>query len=366
MATPEGACARLDKMPSVERDPMSQEKEARPAWASWTGACTLMMLLLMGGSALAAPAAPATEQEWKDAMHMRIRANMPYPTLAAILRIQGSPTLLLKVGRDSSLHALRLERSSGSDILDQAALNAVWRTKSFPKFSPDMKGDDAEIRMPVNFVLPDDDDPDPASQEQRASAVKKHDAKPGTPGALEFQAFLNGLARRPAETELSTYLDPKTGLSVSVPAPLLARASARRKGRYEALIDVVSKVGLPPVGGSSPSLCSVGLMARGVGEQLPATATAAALENTSAWARTLFSMVGKIEREETFTHAGHDGIEMIVSPRFGAGHAYQRMYAAVQEYPVGRTVVSCATHVDAMDRALAVFRKVRDGVSLME
>lgn len=341
---------------------MSNDKERRRTCARWAGACALMMVLV-GGTVQGASTAPATEMEWRDAVQQRIRANMRYSMLAARLGIQGSPTLLLKIGRDGSLQSLRLEQSSESDILDQTALNAVWRTRSFPKFAPDMKGSDTEVKMPVNFVLDVRGDPDPTEQEQRALAVKKLDAEPGTPAALEFQAFLNGLADRRAESA-STFLDSKTGLSVEVPAPLLARASARRKGRYDALIDVVSTVGLPPVGGSSPSLCSVGLMARGAGEHLPATVAPTALERTTAWARTLFSMAGKIEREETFTHAGYDGIEMIVAPRFGPGHAYQRVYAAVQEYSAGRVVVSCATHVDAMDRALAVFRKVREGVSL--
>lgn len=342
---------------------MSHDKERRRACALWAGACALMMALV-GGTVQAVPAAPATEKEWSEAVHQRVRVNMRYPMLAARLVIQGSPTLLMKIGRDGSLHSLRLERSSESDILNQAALNAVWRARSFPKFAPDMKGEDIEVKMPVNFVLDVKGDPDPTAQEQRALAVKKLDAEPGTPAALDFQAFLNGLADRRAESA-STYLDSETGLSVEVPAPLLARASSRKKGRYDALIDVVSTVGLPPVGGSSPSLCSVGLMARGTGEHLPVTVAPTALERTTAWARTLFSMAGKIEREEAFTHAGYDGIEMIVAPRFGDGHAYQRMYAAVQEYPAGRVVVSCATHVDAMDRALAVFRKVRDGVSLI-
>ncbi|HGW5375649.1 TPA: TonB family protein [Pseudomonas aeruginosa] len=343
---------------------MSNEKERRREWARWTGACALMMTMLMGGSVQADPAALATEKEWKEEVFLRVRANMPYPMLAARLGVQGSPTLLLKVGRDGSLHSLHLVQSSGSDSLDQAALNAVWRTKKFPKFAPDMKGDEAKVQMPVNFMLNVGDNPDPASQEQRALAAKEHDAEPGTPATLEFRAFLNGLARHSWESEPSTYFDSKTGLSVEVPAPLLARASVRRQGRYDALIDVISKVGLPPVGGSSPSLCSVGLMVRGASEQLSTGETPAALENTAAWARTLFSMVGKIEREDAFTHEEQDGIELIIAPRFGPGHAYQRMYVAVQEYSGGRVVVSCATHVDAMERALAVFRKVRDGVSL--
>lgn len=343
---------------------MNSDKERGRAWARWSGVCALLVVMLMGGCVQAAPATPATEDEWKDAVRQRIQENMLYPAQAARLGLQGGPTLLLKIGRDGSIHSLRLEQSSGSDILDQAALNAVWRAKSFPRFVPDMKGEEVKIQMPVNFVLHVGDDPDPAEREQRALAAKKREAEPSSPAALDLDAFLNGLPNRPQESGLSTYLDPETGLSVEVPPPLLARASARPKGRYEALIDVISKTGLPPVGGSSPSLCSVGLMARDAGENLSVGATSTELENTSQWARTLFSMVGEIEREDDFTHKGNDGIEMVVAPRFGPGHAYQRMYVAVQEYSAGRVVVSCATHVDAMDRALAVFRKVRDGVSL--
>ncbi|HCD6629178.1 energy transducer TonB [Pseudomonas aeruginosa] len=321
-------------------------------------------MLLIGGGVQAAPTTLDTEEEWKDAVLLRIRKNIHYPSLAARLGIQGRPTLLLKIGRDSMLHTLRVDQSSGSDALDQAALNGVWKTKGFPGFSPDMQKEEATVMMPVSFVLDVRGKTDPTVEEQKAQAAKKLDAQPGTPAALEFRAFLNGLPRPLREHELTSFLDPTTGLKVEVPGPLLARASVRPKGRYDALIDVVSKEGVPPVSGSSSSLCSVGLMGRGKGGSLPQADTAVALENTAHWARTLFSRLGKIERETTFTHAGLNGVEMTIAPRFGLGHAYQRMYAAVQEYPAGRVVISCATHVDAMERALAVFRKVREGVSI--
>lgn len=335
-------------------------------WRSWTRrvAWTLALALLVGSGVRAAPTTPGTEDEWKDAVRLSVRKNIHYPMLAARLGIQGRPTLLLKIGRDGMLHTLRVDQSSGSDALDQAALNGVWKTRKFPEFSPDMHKEEASVMVPVSFRLDVRGDPDPAVEEKKARAAKKLDAAPGTPAALEFKAFLNGLPRPPGEHELSSFLDPTTGLRVEVPGPLLARASVRPRGRYDALIDVVSKEGLPPVVGSTPSLCSVGLMGRGKKGSLPKADTAAALENTMQWARTLFSMLGRIEGESTFTHAGLHGIELTIAPRFGPGHAYQRMYAAVQEFPSGRVVVSCATHVDAMARALAVFRKVRDGVSV--
>lgn len=93
---------------------------------------------------------------------------------------------------------------------------------------PGYEGEDIEVKMPVNFVLDVKGDPDPTEQEQRALAVKTLDAEPGTPAALEFQAFLNGLADRRAESA-SSYLDSETGLSVEVPASLLARASSRKR-----------------------------------------------------------------------------------------------------------------------------------------
>lgn len=340
-------------------------KEHRLAWARRTGAYALLLMILVGGCAQAVPGRPATEEEWSATVAKRIAVGMPYPRQAKLLGEQGTPVLRLVVGRDGAIRSLRLAQSSGSDSLDQAALDAVWRAHQFPPFTPDMEGDEQELRLPMRFeitVAQASVSDLPAQEKPAPPAVEAH---PPSSSASDFLAFLDTLPASQAKEKVSNYVDPATGLDVEVPAPLVARASVRPKQQYDALIDVNSQSGVPPIAGNSPSLCSVGLIARGTGQrERPAVDTSAALDKTAQWARNLFSAVGEIEREDTFAHHGQDGVELVIAPRFGSGHAYQRMYVAVQEYPTGRVVVSCSTHVDAMESGLAVFRKVRDGVSL--
>lgn len=351
--------ALLDNMFASREELMSSKKGRNRAWTRWVGACTLMLLL---GCAQASPGHPATEAEWSKLVAERIRVGMVYAGPEMRRGEVGSTVLRLKIGRDGVIRSLKVAQSSGNVGLDNAALDAVWRARQLPPFAPGMVGDELTVNMPVQFDIQQGSG---ASPSRKPSTSDPADAVSTGGKAEEQRVFFDTLRQDSVKPERLTHMDPKTRLAVDVPPPLMPRASVRAKRQYDALIDVVSKSGLPPKVDNSPALCSVGFIARAAGQH-SLVDSQVALENTAQWARALFSAVGTVEREDAFTHAGHGGIELVIAPRFGPGHAYQRMYVAVQEYPRGRVIVSCATHVDAMERAVPVFRSVRDGVSLGE
>ncbi len=96
-------------------------------------------------------ATPAVTQPVFDAAYLR---NTPpaYPRLARKLRQQGMVELRVRVSAEGAAAELSVARSSGVDLLDQAALKAVrhWR------FAPALRGDtpvEAWVLVPVEFRL---------------------------------------------------------------------------------------------------------------------------------------------------------------------------------------------------------------------
>jgi|GEM_PF-817441 len=309
--------------------------------------------------ALATTAPPADTQAWQEQVIQLIQQKSLYPFQARLINESGTAVVALVIGRNGDIHSLKVAQSSGNSTIDQAALDGVWRARRFPPFSSDMKDEEFTLEYPVVFTLNADDTrfstpaipPKPAAQPNHA---------PATDGILG--AMMKDEPQRVAAAEQARrWTDTRTGLSLFVPRPLETRKPSRPRRQYDAMIDVVSTSGVPPVAGTSAALCSVGLMTSLF--DLAKSDPSSALETTTLWARSLFGVMGKIESEARFVHQGVGGIELIVAPRIGPGHAYQRVYIAVQPYPQGRAVISCATHVDAMNVGLPLFRKVRDGVS---
>ncbi|MFT6083855.1 MAG: protein TonB [Alphaproteobacteria bacterium] len=61
----------------------------------------------------------------------KIAAQKIYPTAAKRRNIQGRVMLQLSVNKNGSIKSLKIIRSSGSNILDQSALNTVYRSALF-------------------------------------------------------------------------------------------------------------------------------------------------------------------------------------------------------------------------------------------
>lgn len=75
-----------------------------------------------------------------------------YPRLARKRGIEGQVVLRVEIGRDGSVEALKVEHSSGSALLDQAARDAVQHWQFVPAKQNGFAVS-SFVRVPVDFVL---------------------------------------------------------------------------------------------------------------------------------------------------------------------------------------------------------------------
>jgi protein TonB len=78
----------------------------------------------------------------------RIARTLVYPARAKMLGWEGRVVLAFVLLADGAVRGLRVERTSGYALLDEAALSAVKRAAPF---SP--PGRDVRIEIPVNFQM---------------------------------------------------------------------------------------------------------------------------------------------------------------------------------------------------------------------
>ncbi|MBN0989208.1 energy transducer TonB [Amphritea pacifica] len=76
----------------------------------------------------------------------------PYPRLARKRGIEGQVVLRAEIGRDGAVEGVKVEHSSGSDLLDQAARDAVQQWQFVPARQNGLAVA-SYVRVPVDFVL---------------------------------------------------------------------------------------------------------------------------------------------------------------------------------------------------------------------
>ena len=102
-------------------------------------------------SSVAGPAAaPTTDADYK-ASYLK-NPKPPYPPLAVKMRLEGKVTVIAEVLASGKAGRVRLESSSGHDLLDQSALSTVKQWQ----FTPARKDGvivTQVVRIPINFNL---------------------------------------------------------------------------------------------------------------------------------------------------------------------------------------------------------------------
>lgn len=78
--------------------------------------------------------------------HVERVGNLQYPTQARAQGITGEVRLMVVIGNDGNIKAIRLLESSNSSILDEAAKQSVRQAAPFGKFTKDMN-DIVELRL---------------------------------------------------------------------------------------------------------------------------------------------------------------------------------------------------------------------------
>jgi protein TonB len=85
-----------------------------------------------------------------------IERRKEYPVMARRGRIEGTVTVGCVVQRDGSLQDSGVARTSGSPLLDSAALRAVRSIGRFPPFPPEIRGNELDLEVPITYRLATD------------------------------------------------------------------------------------------------------------------------------------------------------------------------------------------------------------------
>ncbi|MBW1923113.1 MAG: energy transducer TonB [Deltaproteobacteria bacterium] len=107
----------------------------------------------------AVPAPPSSERAPKDAaayleeVRRKIQGMRQYPRAAVRRRIEGRAVVRFVIGLDGNVRDLSIQESSGSGMLDRAALEAVRRASPFRKPPPGLFTKPPSIVLPVAFRL---------------------------------------------------------------------------------------------------------------------------------------------------------------------------------------------------------------------
>jgi periplasmic protein TonB len=108
-----------------------------------------------------------------DSWKRRIEAvgDEYFPELGIVDGLTGSPTLEVSIHANGELAQVIIRKSSGSAILDQAALDILRRASPFDPFPSDVRADDDSLRFAYKWLFGENVAPATASisQEQPAS-----------------------------------------------------------------------------------------------------------------------------------------------------------------------------------------------------
>lgn len=99
------------------------------------------------------PAATALASDWQSRVLAHLERYRRYPFAAQRARVQGVAQLRFRVDRRGGVLAARIERSSGSAVLDDEAVAVVARAAPLPPPPAEMPGDAVELVVPVQFRL---------------------------------------------------------------------------------------------------------------------------------------------------------------------------------------------------------------------
>ncbi len=79
-----------------------------------------------------------------------------YPLMARRRNIQGVVVLVFTIGSGGQIEGARISRSSGQDLLDEAAQNTLRRVGKFPPFPAELNRQKLTIEVPLAFRLSND------------------------------------------------------------------------------------------------------------------------------------------------------------------------------------------------------------------
>ncbi|MEO0034464.1 MAG: hypothetical protein RLZZ501_487 [Pseudomonadota bacterium] len=90
---------------------------------------------------------------WRSALQQYLQSRKRYPRAAQSRRQEGVATIRFILDRTGNLMSLGLEQSSGTEMLDEEALDLVRRALPLPPPPPEVTGERIEVVLPIEFRL---------------------------------------------------------------------------------------------------------------------------------------------------------------------------------------------------------------------
>lgn len=96
---------------------------------------------------------PALEADYRDRIRQAVDAHKHYPRMARRMGVEGRVMLAFTIRADGRLAGVRVAESSGSEVLDEAALQAVRDAAPFPPFPESIGRERWDFTLPLTFAL---------------------------------------------------------------------------------------------------------------------------------------------------------------------------------------------------------------------
>ncbi len=108
-------------------------------------------------SALATPRPPVYEdvrgRRIRTHLDRALRASFQYPLIAQRQGWQGEVRIALTIRADGLLDNIRVSRSSGYPVLDDAAMESVRQIRAIPQAIAALDGKTIDLVLPVRYEL---------------------------------------------------------------------------------------------------------------------------------------------------------------------------------------------------------------------
>ena len=93
------------------------------------------------------------EAEYMAQLRRAIEANKKYPRRAQNARREGTVSVSFTIDRQGHITSVRVDQSSGTAILDQAAMQAIQKLGRFDPIPEDIPRDTWLVKIPMSFVM---------------------------------------------------------------------------------------------------------------------------------------------------------------------------------------------------------------------
>lgn len=92
-------------------------------------------------------------EAWQRAIFAHIGRFKIYPDEARAKAIRGEVVVFFILDRDGAVSEVRVEKGSGSTVLDQSAIDVLQRAGPLPKPPADLRGSRLEMLLPLHYRL---------------------------------------------------------------------------------------------------------------------------------------------------------------------------------------------------------------------